>query len=223
MTESETSTNETSSTPDAPSNEAVPAPQPPASEAAPAPQPPATEAAPAAQPSASEAAPAAETPASQAAPAEPASAVESPPEAEAGEEEEAAPVAPTSGVYWGTGRRKSAIARVRLIPGGGKILINKRGVEEYFTELQEQLAVRESLLATKTEKSFDVFVNVSGGGHAGQAGAIRLGVARALVKANAGYEPALREKNYLTRDARVVERKKYGQRKARRRFQFSKR
>ena len=96
-------------------------------------------------------------------------------------------------------------------------------MEDYFAEPQEQMAVRASLLATKTEKSFDVFVNVRGGGHAGQAGAIRLGVARALVKANAGYESALREKNYLTRDARVVERKKYGQRKARRRFQFSKR
>jgi len=133
------------------------------------------------------------------------------------------PPPPTSGLYWGTGRRKSAVARVRLIPGAGKILINKREVEDYFTQPQERLAVRESLLATKTEKAFDVFVNVSGGGHAGQAGAVRLGIARALVKANAGYEPALREKNYLTRDARVVERKKYGQRKARRRFQFSKR
>ena len=133
------------------------------------------------------------------------------------------PSPPTTGVYWGTGRRKSAVARVRLIPGAGKILINKREVDDYFTQPQERLAVRESLLATKTEKSFDVFVNVSGGGHAGQAGAVRLGIARALVKANAGYEPPLREKNYLTRDARVVERKKYGQRKARRRFQFSKR
>ena len=133
------------------------------------------------------------------------------------------PPPPTSGLYWGTGRRKSAVARVRLVPGAGKILINKREVEDYFTQPQERLAVRESLLATKTEKAFDVFVNVSGGGHAGQAGAVRLGIARALVKANAGYEPALREKNYLTRDARVVERKKYGQRKARRRFQFSKR
>jgi small subunit ribosomal protein S9 len=147
--------------------------------------------------------------------------VEPPVDPDAEEVREISP--PPSGVYWGTGRRKCAIARVRLIPGAGKILVNKRGVEEYFHEPQEQLAVRESLLATKTEKSFDVFVNVRGGGHAGQAGAIRLGVARALVKANAGYEAALRDKNYLTRDARVVERKKYGQRKARRRFQFSKR
>jgi small subunit ribosomal protein S9 len=134
-----------------------------------------------------------------------------------------APVPPTSGVFWGTGRRKSAVARVRLIPGAGKVQINKRTVEDFFTEAQERLAVREPLMATSTEGVFDVFVNIRGGGHSGQAGAIRLGIARALVKANERYEPALREKGYLTRDARVVERKKYGQRKARRRFQFSKR
>ncbi|MFQ5806415.1 MAG: 30S ribosomal protein S9 [Phycisphaerae bacterium] len=133
------------------------------------------------------------------------------------------PPPPASGVFWGTGRRKSAVARVRLIPGEGKILINKRAVDDYFSEPQERLAVRESLIATHTDSFFDVFVNVRGGGHSGQAGAIRLGVARALVKANNRYEPLLRDKGYLTRDARVVERKKYGQRKARRRFQFSKR
>ncbi len=133
------------------------------------------------------------------------------------------PEPPISGLYWGTGRRKSAVARVRLMPGEGKILINKREVDDYFKEPQERMAVYASLSATKTESSFNVFVNVRGGGHAGQAGAIRLGIARALVKADTRYEPALREKNYLTRDARVVERKKYGQRKARRRFQFSKR
>lgn len=133
------------------------------------------------------------------------------------------PQPPTSGLFWGTGRRKSAVARVRIMPGEGKIKVNKREVEEYFSEPQERTAVRESLIVTKTERAFDVFVNVRGGGHHGQADAIRLGVARALVKANSGYEPPLREKGYLTRDARVVERKKYGQRKARRRFQFSKR
>jgi small subunit ribosomal protein S9 len=133
------------------------------------------------------------------------------------------PPAPSSGVFWGTGRRKSAVARVRLIPGEGKILVNKREVDDYFTEPQERLAVYEPLIATKTEKAFSVFVNVGGGGHSGQAGAIRLGMARALMRADARYEPTLREKGYLTRDARVVERKKYGQRKARRRFQFSKR
>jgi small subunit ribosomal protein S9 len=133
------------------------------------------------------------------------------------------PAPPTQGVFWGTGRRKSAVARVRIVPGEGKLVINKRTVDEYFSEPQERLAVRESLMATNTESSFNVFVNVRGGGHSGQAGAIRLGIARALVRANTRYEPTLREKGYLTRDARVVERKKYGQRKARRRFQFSKR
>ena len=141
----------------------------------------------------------------------------------ASEEALEAPQAPTTGLFWGTGRRKSAVARVRLIPGEGKVLINKREVDDYFREPQERLAVCEPLIATDTEKVFNVFVNVKGGGHSGQAGAIRLGVARALLKANARYEPPLREKAYLTRDARVVERKKYGQRKARRRFQFSKR
>ena len=124
---------------------------------------------------------------------------------------------------WGTGRRKSAVARVRIRPGEGNILVNGRAVADYFVKQQDRNTVKAPLEATETLSRFDVFVNVSGGGHAGQAGAVRLGIARALVKANAGYEPPLREKNYLTRDARVVERKKYGQRKARRRFQFSKR
>jgi small subunit ribosomal protein S9 len=128
-----------------------------------------------------------------------------------------------AGMFWGTGRRKRAVARVRLVPGEGKVLINRRTVEEYFQEPQEQAAVHEPLIATNTTSGFDVFVNVRGGGHSGQADAIRLGVARALVKADNRHESALREKGYLTRDARVVERKKYGQRKARRRFQFSKR
>lgn len=139
------------------------------------------------------------------------------------EEAPETPQPPASGVFWGTGRRKSSVARVRLMPGEGKILINQRTVEDYFREPQERLGVREPLIATRTEGSFDVFVNVCGGGHTGQAGAIRLGLARALLKANSRYESPLREKGHLTRDARVVERKKYGQRKARRRFQFSKR
>jgi small subunit ribosomal protein S9 len=185
--------------PETPTNETANTPEPPASDASPAPE------------------RAAAAPAVESAP------MVEPPAAAQAEELLEVPAPPVSGVYWGTGRRKSAVARVRLTPGEGKILINKRGVDEYFTEPQEQLAVRESLLATNTEKSFDVFVNVCGGGHAGQAGAIRLGIARALVRANEGYEAALRDRNYLTRDARVVERKKYGQRKARRRFQFSKR
>jgi len=135
----------------------------------------------------------------------------------------AAPQAPTSGLFWGTGRRKASVARVRLIPGEGKILINKREADKYFTQPQERIAVRESLAVANAEGQFNVFVNVRGGGHTGQAGAIRLGVARALIKADQRYEPLLRAKGYLTRDARVVERKKYGRRKARRRFQFSKR
>ena len=130
---------------------------------------------------------------------------------------------PAGSIFWGTGRRKSAVARVRLLPGEGKIVINERGVDEYFREPEERLAVREALMATNTEGTFNAFVNVGGGGHSGQAEAIRLGIARALLKADPRHEPKLREKGYLTRDARVVERKKYGQRKARRRFQFSKR
>ncbi|RMF76004.1 MAG: 30S ribosomal protein S9 [Planctomycetota bacterium] len=138
-------------------------------------------------------------------------------------QEARAPQAPTSGVYLGTGRRKSAIARVRIMPGDGKILINGRELPNYFPNIDEQLAVTAPLIATKTEKNFEVRVNVHGGGHRGQSDAIRLGVARALVQADSGFEPTLRDKGYLTRDSRVVERKKYGRRKARRRFQFSKR
>ena len=137
--------------------------------------------------------------------------------------EPAAPSVPKGGAHWGTGRRKSAVARVRLIAGPGKVTINKRALEDYFPCEQDRNAVRESLLATNTEGAFDVFVNVCGGGPTGQSGAIRLGVARALLRADTRHEATLREKGYLTRDARVVERKKYGQRKARRRFQFSKR
>lgn len=133
------------------------------------------------------------------------------------------PPPPSEGLFRGTGRRKSAVARVRLIPGDGAIKINKRAVDDYFTELQEQTAVSEPLIATNTTSHWNVFVSVHGGGHSGQAGAIRLGVARALVKADSRYEPVLRQAGYLTRDSRRVERKKYGQRKARRRFQFSKR
>jgi small subunit ribosomal protein S9 len=133
------------------------------------------------------------------------------------------PPPPSEGLFRGTGRRKSAVARVRLIPGDGAIKINKRAVDDYFTEPQEQAAVSEPLIATNTAGHWNVFVRVRGGGHSGQAGAIRLGVARALVKADSRYEPALRQAGYLTRDSRRVERKKYGQRKARRRFQFSKR
>ena len=125
--------------------------------------------------------------------------------------------------FYGTGRRKSSTARVYLKPGNGEILVNKRPLDTYFGRETSRMIVRQPFSAIEMEGKFDVNVNVRGGGPNGQAGAIRLGIARALVKANERYEPTLRDKGYLTRDARIVERKKYGQRKARRRFQFSKR
>jgi small subunit ribosomal protein S9 len=127
------------------------------------------------------------------------------------------------GFYWGTGRRKSSVARVRIRPGEGKLLINKRQLDGYFTQQQDRKAVLAPLRAVGAEKSFDVFVNVQGGGTTGQAGAVLLGIARALKNYDESYLPALREGGHLTRDGRMVERKKPGQRGARRRFQFSKR
>ncbi len=131
--------------------------------------------------------------------------------------------APRAGVHLGTGRRKSAVARVRLMPGSGKLIINNRDLEAYFTEPQDRSDTAAPLELTGVRRHWDVRVNVHGGGHTGQAGAIRLGLARALLKAYTQFEPTLREAGYLTRDSRRVERKKPGQRKARRRFQFSKR
>ncbi len=127
------------------------------------------------------------------------------------------------GFYWGTGRRKSAVARVRIKPGSGKVTINKKELDEYFRRQQDQMAVVAALKAVDAEKSFDIFVNVKGGGTTGQAGACLLGVARALKKYDEGMLPVLRDSGHLTRDPRMVERKKPGQRGARRRFQFSKR
>lgn len=124
---------------------------------------------------------------------------------------------------WGTGRRKSAVARVRVCPGKGKFIVNKRDVDAYFCIDKDRKAVRTPLECTETSKTMDVFVNVSGGGITGQAGAVVLGLARALTKSSSDLEPKLRELNLLRRDPRRVERKKYGQRGARRRFQFSKR
>ena len=140
----------------------------------------------------------------------------------------AAPAKPDRGGFvWGTGRRKSAIARVRLRPakdeGQGRFLVNQRDVDKYFSEQQHRDACQVCLASTKTEGSLDVFVNVHGGGITGQAEAIRLGVARALKGYDPSLESILRDNGYLTRDPREVERKKYGQRGARRRFQFSKR
>ena len=124
---------------------------------------------------------------------------------------------------WGTGRRKSAIARVRLMPGDGKILINKREVNGYFSEEKDRQSVLSPLIATDALTSYNIGVNVKGGGPTGQADAVKLGIARALRKADPSFEQTLREGNFLTRDPRMVERKKYGQKGARKRFQFSKR
>lgn len=131
---------------------------------------------------------------------------------------------PASRPYiWGTGRRKAAVARVRIRPGEGKFTINKREVDDFFKLDKDRQAVRTPLKVTETDKTTDIFVNVGGGGISGQAGAVVLGIARALVKADPVHAPKLKEHNLLTRDPRRVERKKYGQRGARRRFQFSKR
>ncbi len=125
--------------------------------------------------------------------------------------------------FWGTGRRKRAVARVRIRPGDGTFKINGRDLDNYFRLQKDRQAITNLLDATETKRSVDVFVNLHGGGTTGQAGAVVLGIARALKKCNPDYEPILRQGRFLTRDARKVERKKYGQRGARRRFQFSKR
>jgi len=130
---------------------------------------------------------------------------------------------PKYGYWWGTGRRKSAVARVRIREGKGEFVINGRQIEAYFTEIEHRNDVVAPLEVTKMRNKMDVFVNVSGGGPTGQAGAILLGVARALKKYDLGNDDVLRQNGHLTVDARRVERKKYGQRGARRRFQFSKR
>jgi small subunit ribosomal protein S9 len=125
--------------------------------------------------------------------------------------------------YYGTGRRKSAVARVYLRPGSGKIMVNKRDFDTYFPNRVLKMIIRQPLLMTETAENFDVLVNVQGGGMTGQAGAIRHGLSRALLAFNPELRPRLKSAGFLTRDAREVERKKYGQPKARRRFQFSKR
>ena len=126
--------------------------------------------------------------------------------------------------YWGTGRRKSAVARVRLIPGGtGAININGRSIDEYCDLDTLKLIIRQPLVLTETDSKYDVFVNVNGGGFTGQAGAIRHGIARALIVAEPELRPALKKEGYLTRDPRMKERKKYGLKKARRAPQFFKR
>ena len=125
--------------------------------------------------------------------------------------------------YYGTGRRKSSTARVRLVPGNGRITINKRDAEDYFPYETLRTIIKQPLAATETEGGYDVLVNVDGGGFTGQAGAIRHGIARALLEADPEYRPTLKSAGYLTRDARMKERKKYGLKGARRAPQFSKR
>lgn len=125
--------------------------------------------------------------------------------------------------YYGTGRRKKSVARVYLMPGTGKITINKRDIDEYLGMETLKVIVRQPLMATDTADKFDVLVNVKGGGYTGQAGAIRHGISRALLQADAEYRPVLKAAGYLTRDPRMEERKKYGLKAARRAPQFSKR
>ena len=125
--------------------------------------------------------------------------------------------------YRGTGRRKTSVAQVRLIPGEGKVLINNRPLNEYFGKKTLEMVAKQPLVLTKTEGRYDVIANVKGGGVTGQAGAVRHGVARALLKADIELRSALKKAGFLTRDPRMKERKKYGLKGARRAPQFSKR
>lgn len=125
--------------------------------------------------------------------------------------------------FYGTGRRKSSVARVYLVPGSGKITINKKDMDEYFGLETLKIIVRQPLEATNTTDKYDVRVNVRGGGFTGQAGAIRHGIARALLTVDGEYRPTLKKAGFLTRDPRMKERKKYGLKAARRAPQFSKR
>jgi small subunit ribosomal protein S9 len=125
--------------------------------------------------------------------------------------------------YYGTGRRKSATARVYLRPGGGNFQVNHRAFDVYFPNETLRMIIRQPMQLTETANKFDVLVNVAGGGPAGQAGAIRHGITRALIEYNGDLRPALKHAGLVTRDPRIKERKKYGQKGARKRFQFSKR
>jgi small subunit ribosomal protein S9 len=125
--------------------------------------------------------------------------------------------------YYGTGRRKTSTARVYLRPGSGEIKVNKRGFEEYFPNEALRMIINQPLRLTDTAGKFNIFVNVDGGGSAGQAGAVRHGITRALMEFNADLRPVLKKAGLITRDPRQKERKKYGQKGARKRFQFSKR
>ena len=125
--------------------------------------------------------------------------------------------------YYGTGRRKKSVARVRLVPGSGVVTINKRDIDDYFGLETLKVVVKQPLELTKTADKFDVLVNVQGGGFTGQAGAIRHGIARALLEVDEEYRAVLKSAGFLTRDPRMKERKKYGLKAARRAPQFSKR
>jgi small subunit ribosomal protein S9 len=125
--------------------------------------------------------------------------------------------------YYGTGRRKTATARVYLRPGTGEIRVNRKTFDEYFPNQALRMVIRQPLTLTDTANKFDIIVNVAGGGPAGQAGALRHGITRALMEFNADLRPALKDAGLVTRDPRAKERKKYGQKGARKRFQFSKR
>ncbi len=125
--------------------------------------------------------------------------------------------------FTGLGRRKESIARVRICAGAGSVKVNKRAFDEYFCRETHRILVMKPLEITGTVNKFDVFANISGGGMSGQAGALKLGIARALLKVDAGLRVTLKKAGFLTRDARAKERKKYGRKRARKRFQFSKR
>ncbi|MBO4847395.1 MAG: 30S ribosomal protein S9 [Lachnospiraceae bacterium] len=125
--------------------------------------------------------------------------------------------------FYGTGRRKKSIARVYVVPGKGNITINNRDIDDYFGLETLKVIVRQPLVATETVEKYDVKVNVKGGGYTGQAGAIRHGIARALLKVDEDFRPTLKQAGFLTRDPRMKERKKYGLKAARRAPQFSKR
>ena len=125
--------------------------------------------------------------------------------------------------FYGTGRRKKSIARVYLVPGDGKITVNNRDIDDYFDKETLKMIVRQPFDVTETLERFDVKAKVEGGGSTGQAGAIRMGIARALLIAEEGYRPPLKRNGFLTRDSRMKERRKYGLKKARKAPQFSKR
>jgi small subunit ribosomal protein S9 len=125
--------------------------------------------------------------------------------------------------HYATGKRKTAVARVWLMPGDGNITINKRHIDEYLKRETAKMVIRQPLELTETLGKYDVYVNVRGGGISGQAGAIKHGISKALLEANPDFRPLLKKAGFLTRDSRVKERKKYGQPGARKRFQYSKR